>query len=154
MSRRPSVATSLCMRRAVSTPVKDRGKRHPKLHDALTATAKPMFCTPKLGQPQIRRTIFRSLEVLVGENLELAPDGDDVRLRRDELCHSQLARPDRHERTQTDDELTVVTLWPREALHTSSTTCCPVCQKCDRRWALRSQPLPSTLHQDPSLPSL
>ena len=33
-------------------------------------------------------------------------------------------------------------LWPREALHTSSTTCCPVCQRCDNRWALRSHPLP------------
>ena len=67
-----------------------------------------MSCTTKLGRPQIRRKVFRSLEVLVGEDLELAPDGDDVRLKRDELCHSLLARPDRHERTQKDDELTAV----------------------------------------------
>ena len=73
MPRRPSVATSLCMQRAVSEPVKDRGKRHPKLRDASAATAKPKFCTPKLGQPQIRRTVFRSLEVLVGEDSEPRP---------------------------------------------------------------------------------
>ena len=34
------------------------------------------------------------------------------------------------------------TLWPREALHISNTTCCPVCQRCEKRWALRSHPLP------------
>ena len=44
----------------------------------------------------------------MGEDLDLAPDGDDVRLRRDELCHSLLARLERHERTHEDNELTVV----------------------------------------------
>ena len=44
----------------------------------------------------------------MGEDLELAPDGDDVRLRGKKLCHQLLARPDRHERTHEDDELTVV----------------------------------------------
>ena len=44
----------------------------------------------------------------MGGDLEFVPDGDDVRLRRDELCHSLLSRPDRYERTHDDDELTVV----------------------------------------------
>ena len=32
----------------------------------------------------------------MGEDLELSPDGDDVRLRSDELCHSLLDRHGRH----------------------------------------------------------
>ena len=44
----------------------------------------------------------------MGEDLELAPDGDDVCLRGKKLCHQLLARPDRHESTHEDDELTVV----------------------------------------------
>ena len=34
------------------------------------------------------------------------------------------------------------TLWPSEALHISSTTCCPERQRSDKRWALRSHPWP------------
>ena len=111
--------------------------------DALTANAKRKSCTTKLAQPQICRKIFQSLEVLVGGDLEFVPDGDDVRLKRDETLSLAAGAG----RTDTSAPMTTTnsrsfTLWPREALHTSSTTCFPVCQRCDKRWALRSHPLP------------
>ena len=76
--------------------------------DALIATAGRKFCEQNHGQPQVRRTSFQCLEVLVGEDSEPAPDGDDVRLGAIVLCHLRLARPDRHERTHVNEELTVV----------------------------------------------
>ena len=111
--------------------------------DALIATAGRKFCTPKHGQPQVRRKSFWCLEDLVGGDLELAPDGDDVSLLAIVLCHWQLARPDRHERTHEDDELTVVHPVAEGDLAHIRHDLSPFCvQRCDNRWALRSHLLP------------
>ena len=103
------------------------------------------------GQPQVRRTIFHSLEVLVVEDLERAPNGDDFRLRRDELCPSLLARPDRHERTHEDDELTIVHAVAEGDLAHIQHDLLPCVSTVRQALGTAVAPLAATFHREPSL---
>ena len=149
MSRRPSAATSLCIGFAVSTPVKDRGiptntmqRRRPRRTDALTATAKPKSCTTKMDN-------HRSVEKSSGAWKSSWVKTQNALLTEMTSVSGEMTSVTCCWRGRTDTSAPVrktsswsFTLWPREALHTSSTTCCPLCQRCDKRWALRSLPLP------------
>ena len=119
---------------------------HPFPNSTRTKTRKS-----KVSPPQILRKIFWSLEVLVGEDLEFVPDGGDVRLRRDELCHSLLARPDRHERTHDDDELTVVHAVAEGGLAHIQHDLLPCVSTVRQALGTAVAPFAATLHREPSL---
>ena len=87
----------------------------------------------------------------MGEDLEFAPDGDDVRLKRDELCHSLLARPDRHERTHEEDELTVVHAVAEGGLAHIQHGLLPCVSTVRQTLGTAVAPLAATLHREPSL---
>ena len=87
----------------------------------------------------------------MGEDLELAPDKDDVRLRRDEFCHSLLARPDRHERTHEEDELTVVHAVAEGGLARVQHDLLPCVSTVRQALGTAVAPFAATLHREPSL---
>ena len=85
------------------------------------------------------------------EDLERSPDGDDVRFRRDELCHSLLARPDRHERTHEDQELTVVQAVTEGCLAHVQHDLLPCVSTVRQALGTAVAPFATTLHREPSL---